>query len=123
MNCGRCKMKYDNISKIPKILITCGHTFCLDCLERKKDIIGVNQVKIVCFICSIETIAETIDNLPKNMAILENREKREKFDFLCEHHSKEIEAFCDNDKTMLCVSCIIENTHKNHIFSSIDKVI
>ena len=28
----------------------------------------------------------------------------------------------ENDKTMLCVSCIIENGHKNHDLSSIEKV-
>jgi hypothetical protein len=40
---------------------------------------------------------------------------------LCGVHSKDLEAFCENDKVMLCISCIIENDHKNHDLSSIDK--
>ena len=125
MNCQSCKFKYDNTNKLPKILITCGHTFCLDCLERKKEKSSETQIRIKCFICSVVTTTETIENLPKNMAILENKEKKNitQKESLCDLHSKEIEAFCDNDKTMLCVSCIIENNHKNHNLSSIDKVI
>jgi hypothetical protein len=40
---------------------------------------------------------------------------------MCSVHSKDLEAFCENDKVVLCVSCIIENDHKNHDLSSIDK--
>jgi tripartite motif-containing protein 43/48/49/64/77 len=123
MNCFNCKFNFDTKIKIPKILINCGHSFCIQCLEKKKQTVEESFVKIKCFICSVETLSETIDNLPVNMAILENREKRDQLrQTMCAVHSKEIEAFCDDDKSMLCVNCIIENTHKNHNFSSIDKV-
>ena len=123
MNCFSCKLNFDGKIKIPKILINCGHSFCINCLEKKKELVGDSFVKIKCFICSVETLTETLDNLPINMAILENREKKDhQKHILCSVHSKEIEAFCDDDKSMLCVNCIIENSHKNHNFSSIDKV-
>jgi hypothetical protein len=43
------------------------------------------------------------------------------FPKICSIHSKDLEAFCENDMVMLCISCIIENDHKNHDLSSIDK--
>lgn len=39
----------------------------------------------------------------------------------CALHSKPLEAFCETDKSLLCVSCILENDHKNHDLSAIKK--
>jgi hypothetical protein len=40
---------------------------------------------------------------------------------LCENHGKKIEAFCDLDKKILCIDCILNENHKNHEILSIDK--
>jgi len=40
---------------------------------------------------------------------------------LCETHKKKIEAFCDLDKKMLCIDCILNENHKNHEILSIEK--
>lgn len=40
---------------------------------------------------------------------------------VCAQHSKPLEAFCDTDKSLLCVSCILENDHKSHDLSAIAK--
>lgn len=40
---------------------------------------------------------------------------------LCSVHSKPLEAFCDTDKSLLCVSCILDNKHKNHDLLAIGK--
>ncbi len=40
---------------------------------------------------------------------------------ICSLHGKRIEAFCDQDKMLLCVSCILENDHKNHDLLATDK--
>ena len=73
-----------------------------------------------------------MNSLPKNIALLENNLNQIIFNEnvsssnqnkpLCKIHSKDIEAFCETDRTMLCVNCIIENSHKNHDLSSIEKV-
>ena len=33
-----------------------------------------------------------------------------------------IEAFCEKDKSLLCIDCILEDGHKNHEISSIPHV-
>ena len=40
---------------------------------------------------------------------------------LCESHNKKIEAFCDLDKKILCIDCILNENHKNHEILSIEK--
>ena len=31
---------------------------------------------------------------------------------VCEKHKKAIEAFCENDKQLLCIDCILQDGHK-----------
>lgn len=40
---------------------------------------------------------------------------------ICETHSKKIEAFCDLDKKILCIDCILNENHKSHEILAIDK--
>jgi len=40
---------------------------------------------------------------------------------LCETHNKKIEAFCDLDKKVLCIDCILNENHKSHEILSIEK--
>jgi len=40
---------------------------------------------------------------------------------ICSVHCKPLEAFCDTDKSLLCVSCILDNDHKNHDLLAIGK--
>jgi len=40
----------------------------------------------------------------------------------CEIHNKNIEVFCENDKSLLCVNCILDLSHKNHKLTAINKV-
>lgn len=47
--------------------------------------------------------------------------KGTKSKILCAEHSKDLDAFCDRCKKLLCVSCIIESDHKNHELISFEK--
>eukprot|EP00347_Sterkiella_histriomuscorum_P017673 403348434 len=40
---------------------------------------------------------------------------------LCETHDKKIEAFCDLDKKLLCIDCILNENHKNHEILALEK--
>ena len=42
---------------------------------------------------------------------------------MCEEHGKKIEAFCDQDKKVLCIDCILEQNHKNHEILSVEKAV
>jgi hypothetical protein len=39
----------------------------------------------------------------------------------CEAHNKKLEAFCDLDKKMLCIDCILNENHKNHEIMALEK--
>ena len=141
MNCPNCQSKYNNCDNLPKILVKCGHTFCIvkisfnqKCLENIKEIKdNETDIYLNCPTCNEGTIISDLNSLPKNIALLENNLNKVSTNdtvtqsnqnkALCKVHSKDIEAFCETDRTMLCVSCIIENSHKNHDLSSIEKVV
>jgi hypothetical protein len=94
---------------------------------------------ILCPLCQTDNLVEDINTLTKNLVLVENtlqlsksnislleKEKdiitnKKPLKLICPSHSKDLEAFCETDKMMLCVSCILENDHKNHDLSSIDK--
>lgn len=40
---------------------------------------------------------------------------------MCENHNKKIEAFCDLDKKLLCIDCILNENHKTHEILSLEK--
>ena len=40
---------------------------------------------------------------------------------ICEAHKKKIEAFCDIDKKILCIDCILNENHKAHEILALDK--
>ena len=66
-----------------------------------------------------------IENV-KDELLINQKEKdkilnNEKEELLCNEHGKKIEAFCFDDNTNLCVSCLIESQHKTHNFISIEK--
>ena len=42
---------------------------------------------------------------------------------LCSLHSKPIEAFCHEDSSLVCITCILSNEHKGHTLHSIEKAI
>ena len=66
----------------------------------------------------IENEKDKLLNNQKEKDKLLNNEKEE---MLCNEHGKKIEAFCFDDNTNLCVSCLIESQHKTHNFISIEK--
>jgi B-box zinc finger len=40
----------------------------------------------------------------------------------CESHNhKRLEAFCDLDKKVLCIDCILNEDHKSHEIMSLEK--
>ena len=46
---------------------------------------------------------------------------RKASEVLCDTHHKKIEAFCDQDKKVLCIDCILNENHKSHEILSIAK--
>lgn len=41
----------------------------------------------------------------------------------CSTHGKKLEAFCEKDKCVLCIDCILSDKHKNHEIVSVQKAV
>eukprot|EP01017_Pseudomicrothorax_dubius_P008719 TRINITY_DN1287_c0_g1_i4.p1 TRINITY_DN1287_c0_g1~~TRINITY_DN1287_c0_g1_i4.p1 ORF type:complete len:819 (-),score=157.68 TRINITY_DN1287_c0_g1_i4:215-2671(-) len=79
-----------------------------------------------------------VSNLPKNLALLHAKtskvsdKAKEALDTSgistsraeplakCSKHQKRIEAFCEKDKELLCISCILEDGHRHHEINSLN---
>jgi len=125
MECPNCKNKYDSEIFIPLLLTACGHTICKICVEK-----NFTENAISCLECHQKTNANSVNEFPRNMALLLLNTKKENSpsknlntekpkNMLCEFHNKEIEAFCEHDFIVLCIDCILLNDHKNHSIISI----
>lgn len=40
---------------------------------------------------------------------------------MCKEHNKPIEGFCQQDRVLLCINCILSGEHKNHEILGIQK--
>ena len=84
MLCGNCKEGYDPVRHVPRILISCGHTFCQICVEGvlekemqdKKTKTNKEQTNMTifdCFECGIPCPVNNdmgINALPKNQVLI-----------------------------------------------------
>lgn len=115
MDCPECKKEFDESSNLPRILTACGHTLCESCLKLR-----FKKKSVSCPQCSILTPVSTLNTLPTNLALIQLKQKKRALD-LCEKHKKPIEAFCCNDKILVCVLCLVEDGHKSHELTTVQK--
>ena len=109
MKCTNCKFPYDKESHIPLLLIKCGHTLCSSCCRS----LFIKHA-IICPDCKQITITESVSKLPKNISLIIMTKTNSQPVPCCESHHKKLEGFCENDKRLLCIDCILVDGHKNH---------
>ena len=122
MQCPECHKPYNAETIVPRILVGCGHTICEACAFDQID----EKLSVTCPECGVDSDAETVNVFPKNLALLTMkkpgikvvRSARLAKDQLCKAHNKKIEAYCAQDKAVLCIDCILSDLHKNHEISS-----
>ena len=115
MECSICRHTYNNDKRIPRILTTCGHTYCEICLIsiHKKDMIP-------CIECSKYTQCKSIKALPINHSLMQLPSNMIS-SITCNTHNKPIEAYCNTNTSLLCVDCILSKQYKDKDISSIDE--
>lgn len=121
MNCPKCKVAYGKDARAPLLLIKCGHSVCHTCAT-----ILFDSHIIVCPECGTVSSVDSVSQLPKNMALFTMTQeqnlnginpinaKEKQIDPQCENHQKKLEAFCNDDKCLLCINCILLDGHKSH---------
>lgn len=129
MQCPNCETQYNKDRNLPRILIVCGHSVCEKCIHKL-----FSDNSIVCPECYTVNEADSAQSFPKNLALLHVRPIDEQVAVkmaespdaetlvICKTHQKKIEAFCESDKSVLCIDCILSEDHKNHSISSTIKV-
>ncbi len=119
MDCPNCKLSYDKSARVPLLLIKCGHSLCQACANSL-----YSNRAIMCPECKQSSTVESIAQLPKNMALLVMSENVKSSQgspqkSMCETHHKKLEGFCEDDKQLLCINCILLDGHKVHEISPI----
>jgi len=114
MECPNCKSLYDKETRIPLLLIKCGHSVCTNCATAL-----FKDRSIICPECKQTSQIESVAHLPKNMALLLMSETAaakpsSPQKLMCETHNKKLEGFCEDDKKLLCINCILLDGHKAH---------
>lgn len=67
LECGICSDVYKEPRKL-----TCGHTFCLSCLQKQVDASEVSQRSVTCMYCRVVTplsLQGGVKDLPKNFVV------------------------------------------------------
>uniref|UniRef100_UPI00398F746F nuclear factor 7, brain-like n=1 Tax=Pristiophorus japonicus TaxID=55135 RepID=UPI00398F746F len=102
-------------------ILECGHNFCRSCITQFWEKKETNS----CPECR-EEFPEI--NLKVNRALVNLAEKARKFTVIrkdkdskhrCEEHQEELTLFCETDKKLICVKCLVATDgpgHKTHNF-------
>ena len=116
MECPNCEQDYDSSLRSPRILPYCGHSLCFLCLKTLW-----RQRQILCPQCGKSSSADTYDLFPINHSLIQLQFRASLTGFLCQKHGKNIEAFCAQEKDLLCVVCLLDEEHKNHEVQAVNK--
>eukprot|EP01017_Pseudomicrothorax_dubius_P031875 TRINITY_DN4116_c0_g2_i11.p1 TRINITY_DN4116_c0_g2~~TRINITY_DN4116_c0_g2_i11.p1 ORF type:complete len:147 (+),score=26.47 TRINITY_DN4116_c0_g2_i11:118-558(+) len=137
MNCFNCKLSYNDSERIPRLLVHCGHSLCETCAVSLH-----SDGFIICPECRMYNYTLNIANLPKNLALLhlkptpstppapspsQNIRNTKPIssptidpnEAKCTVHGKPVEAFCERERVVLCITCILEDGHKSHELVSV----
>lgn len=103
------------------IYLNCNHSFCLNCISK-----NINQKKIDCKICLLETKIDDIGDLRKNYLFLKFKIFLENCQIPINQNLKQIKCeeceiidsnyYCENCKVYLCNECI-QKVHYGKIYS------
>ncbi|XP_071804950.1 tripartite motif-containing protein 2-like [Asterias amurensis] len=130
---------------VPKLL-TCGHTFCLGCLD---EILDDNEPRIVCPLCRDVTIvpSEGVDGLTTNFALQslleslnlnadevdepedEENESTPKSGevedgelTMCELHKEKMKFYCSTCELLICRDCtVVDHPRPDHKCTNLDE--
>lgn len=139
LTCPLCHEDFDLVSRTPRFMTNCGHTFCANCCERL--LVGAKDGFVECPEDNILTVLSNpeqgIINFPPNLAfnkilsarrsrpvVVEGREAPRPSDFsglhVCPEHQKMADLFCLTDRKVICVDCGLFGDHRNHNFKRFD---
>jgi len=108
--CSVCFSEFDTQNHIPKILPSCGHSICSECLTA---ILKDRNPRCPLDKSTFDAKYKRIDDFPKNflaLNLLETQQKQTR----CPVHNKFQDLICLDDHTLVCSDCVIFGDHKRH---------
>jgi len=116
ISCPICYSEFDDVEHIPRVIPSCGHTLCLNCLriilqndETKK--CPLDQKKF-------ESYQETEENFPINYTVKNIIEKIVSHG-ICKEHRQVMNLICRTDNCKVCEDCVFHGEHKSHKIETI----
>jgi len=107
-NCLCCEQEFHPITHIPRILPTCGHTFCTQCLN-----IILNGGRICPF--DLEPTPDVqVKDLQINTTVLAALPRLLPFQDLCPRHQKPQDLICLSEYQKRCIDCKEECLYRRH---------
>lgn len=95
MNCSRCREPFDDVQRVPRVLVQCGHTICEVCL-----VVSCRNGFVQCPECG-KLQYGTPETFPKNLTLLSLKTQNSMInrpEEQCQLHRKPFEGFCEKDK-------------------------
>jgi hypothetical protein len=141
MKCEGCEKEFNATKRRPHFLIQCGHSLCQKCIKKK-----FVDSSVICPRCDTANFAQNVGEFPVNMAIVEAERtsglmsKQSSnilktsdlegitIESICPRHGKKFEgrqmslAFCEEDKSLICINCILEGGYQSKKIISIEDV-
>lgn len=142
MKCEGCDKDFNSAKRRPHFLVQCGHSVCQKCIKKK-----FVDSSVICPRCDTKNFAKNVDEFPVNMAIVEAERSSILFskqssnilkstelegitiESVCPRHGKKFEgnvdslAFCEEDKSLICINCILEGGYQSKKIISIEDVV
>lgn len=113
MLCNNCNQGFDLISRIPKLLPSCGHSLCSSCVFEQK-----NKKQLI--VCPVDKFTyPNSQSLNDNLFLLEEIKKQMKRSSLCFIHNQRRELFCQTCVLDVCSNCVLFGEHKLHSYQQI----
>ena len=65
MQCKSCNRPFNQKERLPRMLVTCGHTQCQECISNQ-----IENKKIRCADCGTESEPKQLQDYPKNLILI-----------------------------------------------------
>ena len=121
-NCCVCYCAYDRLKHLPKVIPTCGHTVCSNCLS----VIMYSSAYPACPLDRTPFYAEvrSVEFFTTNILVLQLLDDKLKKDYdYCDVHVRERNWVCMEDKQKVCDLCVESNVHKGHVIKHVNDVL
>ena len=97
---------------------------CSDCeSEAATGLCTTCQMKL-CDFCTThhQRSARYKDHVIQSVEGVSNEELFDKQPLRCADHNQEMKCFCESCQVSICVECMLSDTHRGHVFKSLDQV-